>query len=373
MTKKLILLLLLLSLSIVSNGCKPFFIRENKPKTLEEKSNDITIKENDTPRDTVKEYVNLTPGDISSISPKGDELLVLTSDDSRDEKKSSNNEDLNSIEIYNLLKEEDRKIVTSTGNKLLSTFDPKKEGIYYLETKDESSYQLFWVDLTGEKKIKISPSDSNLNSNYFVTPNNEIYYGTTDGKIYRTNKEGLLSSISLGSDYNIKQVYYSDQSNSIIFSAIKDKGLNLYLYDKNKEEYTKLAQNIVGSFDVSPEEDKVLYVSTIKDSNKRNILFIKLKEKQKIHLFQGSPKKAVFSPKGEEIAYIDKTDTNNDLHNIWIMNLKSKEKRQVVSNIKTTNKIFWHPKKPKLLFSSFHSENNKIEFMVHSLDFKNLK
>lgn len=359
----------LILLAFISIGCTPFFISDSKPKTIQDDGN-ILVEQKEISLNKIKGFKNITQGVIWDICSRGKNIVLLR-EDIIDPDTETEGEMTNNLALYNLKEEKIQSITSSSINLFLSRFDADEEGIYYLENKSESIFQLYWFDIPNNKKVKISSTDHQVNPNFYVKSNNEVYYGTKDGKIIRANRSNILTTIDVGSEYYIQQVYCYEDEDLVIFSAFRDGDLNLYSVTPKGKNFTKLLSKINGSFNVSEREDKILYTTPIPDSNKTTLWLFELDKKEAVKLLEGYPQKAVFSPKGDKIAYLDKPDSNTDLHNIWILNMKDQEKEQVASNLKITSEIIWHPRDNKLFFSAYETKDNQLHSTVYSLDFEN--
>ncbi len=369
MSKIFLKISFLIILAFISIGCTPFFISDSKPKTIQEDGN-ILLEQKEISMNKIKGFNNITQGVISDICYRGKNIVILR-EGNLDPDTQTEGEMTNNLALYNLKEEKIQNITSSSVNLFLSRFDADEEGIYYLENKSEAIFQLYWYDISNNKKIRISSTDHQVNPNFYVKSNNEVYYGTKDGKIIRANRSNILTTIDVGSEYYIQQVYYYEDEDLVLFSAFKDGELNLYSVTQRGKNFTKLISNINGSFNVSKREDKILYTTPIPDSNKSTLWLFELDKKENTKLLEGYPQRAVFSPKGDKIAYLDKPDSNTDLRNIWILKIKNQEKEQIASNLKITSEIFWHPRENKLFFSAYETKDNELHSIIYSLDFEN--
>lgn len=369
---KIIKIFIVASLTLFTLGCTSLFMNQEIPKTVKESPQTLKEQKNSTNTDKIKDFKTLTQGVISDISSAGN-TIALISQDSTEGDLPSQEEKKNNLFLYNLKDEEIQFILSTKANIKSGKFDARKRGLYYLENEDESDFQLYWIDNTGSKKIRISPSEHFISSNFYLMPNDDIYYGTKDGKIVQANKDHLnyiISTINLGPNYNIQQIYYYKKKDLIVFSAYKNDRLNLYTLNLKLKKLDILISNIDGDFKFSKNEEKLLYVTTIPDSNKQTLWMMNLKNKNTLKIVEGFPKKPTFSPQANEIVYLDKTDPNSDLQNIWIYDLENKKNKQIASNLKIASDIYWNPKGEELLFSTYDTIENQIESTVHLLNYK---
>jgi len=369
LTKFVLKVTLLVAFSITSLGCSPLFISENKPKTIQENVHPFNIELNNSPLSNIKGFENITQGVISDISDNGQSILLFRQD-AQDESANLDIDSFNSISFYNLKDHTIKHIISPQVNVELGNFDENENGVFYLENSSESNFHLYWIDDSGGKKLRISSSDHQVNPNYHVLPNNEVYYGTKDGKIIHANKDRILSTIDLGSKYNIQQVYYYRNESLVLFTANRDGNLNLYSIKPNGEDLTLILPNVIGHFKVSPREDKMTYLTPVNDSNKRKLWLFDLEKMENNNLMEGYPNLQIFSPKGDKIAYLDKTESSSDLYNIWVLDLESNERKQVASNLKLISELFWHPRENCLYFSTYERTNSEIQAMLYSLNFE---
>lgn len=351
-------------------GCTSLFINEDQPKTVQEKPNTLMKEEDNGSLTKIKGFKNITPGVITDISANGDNIILLKREDTDADIPSEDNVAYN-IFLYSLKNEEIQSILSSKTNISSGKFDTKEKGFYYMENKDESLYRLFWIDPNEDKKTSISSSDHLLNPNFHITSNNTIYYGTKDGKIVHADKEQILFTIEMDPSYDIQQIYYNEKKDLILFSAYKDKDdvLNLYSINSKREKLTLLTPNILRDFKVSKDEEKVLYLSAIPDSNKSNLCILELKSGENTKIAEGFIQKPSFSPQGDRIAYLEKVDSNSDFQHLWIYDFKKNQTKKVASNIKVSSEIYWHPKKDQLLFSVYDTIENQLTSNIYSLDF----
>ncbi len=363
-------LILLIVLALFCIGCSNLFVKNNKPKTIQENNNLQNDKEISS-LNNVKGFRNITQGVIGDICASGENIILLREDDLDPETHEKEKTITYNLSLYNLKDEKIHNITSSPINLLFNKFDATEEGIYYLENKEESLFQLYWFNINDNKKARISSPDHQVSPSFYVKSNNEVYYGTKDGKIIKANKRNILRIIDIGSEYYIHQIYFSESRDLILFSAFKDESLGLYLMNSKGEDFKELLSNISGSFDISKGEDKILYTTPIPDSNKSILWLLELDGNDKgTKLLEGYPQRAVFSPKEDGIAYLDRSDSNTDLLSIWIISIKDLEKNQVASNLKITSGLFWHPWENKLFFSTYESRDNKLQSHVYSLDFE---
>ena len=358
-------------LAFVFIGCSHFFISDNKPKTIQENPNQTLQEQKETQSvNKIKGFNNITQGVIKDLCSKGDNIIVLRRNNMEIDPQTEN-EMANNLVFYNL-KEEQIQNITSSSLKLpLAQFDIDEEGVYYLENKEESIFQLYWFDISNNKKVKISSADHQVTPNFYVSSTNKIYYGTKDGKIIQANKNNILVTIDIGSEYSIQQVSYYEDKNLLLISALEDEVLNLYSLDPKNQNLTKIIENIHGYFNISNKKNKILYSTSIPDSNKTTLCLYDLEDRKNIELLEGYPQKSIFSPRENIIAYLDRSSSNSDLQNIWILNLKTNKKEQIASNLKITSELFWHPRENKLFFSVCETKDNQLQSSVYSLDFKN--
>lgn len=370
MSKIFLKISFLILIAFIAIGCSPFFISDSKPKTIQEDGDILQAQKETNSPNKIKEFNRITRGVIWDICSKGNNIVLL-----REENKNLDTqiegEITNNLALYNLKKEEIQSITSSSINLFLSQFDADEEGIYYLENKEESIFQLFWFDISNNTKIKISSTDHQVNPNFHVMPNNEVYFGTKDGKIIRANRNHILSTLDVGSEYYIQQIYYYEDQDLIIFSAFKDGNLNLYSIHPKGKDFTKIIPKINGSFNVSEKEDKIIYTTPIPDSNRTALWIFELDKKENIKLLEGYPQRGVISPRGDKIAYLDRPDSNTDLQNIWILDLENHEGQQVASNLKITSEIFWHPRNSQLYFSIYETRDDQLYSSIYSLNFEN--
>ncbi|MCR1899161.1 hypothetical protein NSA47_09210 [Irregularibacter muris] len=366
MWKRLPIILLVMVLPLLFSGCKYLFLREEQPKTLEEKNNNEQDK---TSLMKIKDFVDITQGIVSDVSPHGNEIIALKPQDDASVSSPTDNTSINNLFIYDMRRKEEKTILASQTSKSLGRFDPTGKGIYYLESKDQSSYQLFWVDDEGNKKIKISSSEHEVNPRFYITSENNVFYGTKDGKIVKANKLGVLYSINIGEEYSIEQIYYSEEKDLVIFSAFKNDVLSMYSVQPDGKNPTLFIENILGSFDISRDGTQLIYMTPIPDSNKRNLWLLTLDSTEESKLIEGYPQSASFSPNGKKVLYTDKTDVNSDRQNIWILNLHNLESKQIASNLRIISRILWHPSNERILFSSYQLKDSQVQFFIHSLEF----
>lgn len=362
-----------MTLTLFSLGCTSLFINQEKPKTVKEKSDTPIEQKNnkDTDTDKIQDFKTLTSGIISDISSSGDTIALVIQDD-QNKDSLSQQENKNTLSLYYLKNQKIRPILSSRSNIKSSKFDAQETGLYYLENIDASDSQLYWIDDTGHKKIKISSSDHFISSNFYLTPNNDVYYGTKDGKIIQANKDYpnyIISTINLGTNYNIQQIYYSKKKKIIVFSAYKNEQLNLYTLDPKTKKINLVISKIAPDFSFSKNEDNLLYTTVISDSNKRILWLMNLRNKNSVKIVEGFPHKAIFSSQENQIIYLDKTDPNNDLQNIWVYDLEKKKKKQIASNLKIASDIYWNPKGEGLLFSTYDTTENQLHSRVYLLKY----
>ncbi len=361
--------MLIIVLALFCIGCSNFFVKDNKPKTIQD--NSVQNNKEMSSLSDVKDFKSITQGIIGDISSQGENIVLLREDDIDIDSQEKEEDTTYNLSLYNLKEEKIYNIISSPINLFLNRLDATEEGVYFLENKEESLFQLYWFSINDNKKVRISSTEHQVNPSFYVKSNNEVYYGTKDGKIIRANERNILRIIDIGSDYNIFQIYFFENRDLILFSAYKDQVLSLYSMNSRGEDFKEVLSNINGSFNVSKKEDKVLYTAPITDSNKSILWLFELDEEDKdIKLLEGYPQRAVFSPKGDRIAYLDKPDSNSDLLNIWVLYLENQEKKQIGSNLKITSELFWHPKENRLFFSAYESRDNKLQSQVYSLDFE---
>lgn len=379
MSKIIKIFIIVINLTLFTLGCTSLFMNEKipqtpkeAPKVLEESPNTSTKQKSSTSNDKIKDFKTLTQGVISDIS-SSENTIALISQDSAEDELPSQEEKKNNLSLYNLKDDEIQPILSTKANIKSGKFDTEEKGLYYLENEDESDFQLYWINNTGSKKIKISPSEHFISSNFYLMPNNDVYYGTKDGKIVQANKDHLnyiISTLNLGPNYNIQQIYYYKKKDLIVFSAYKNDQLNLYTLNLKSKKIDILISNIDGNFKFSKNEEKLLYVTTIPDSNKQTLWMMNLKNKKALKIMKGFPKRPTFSPQVNEIFYLDKTDPNSDLQNIWIYDLENKKSKQIAANLKIASDLYWNPKGGELLFSTYDTIENQIESTVNLLDYK---
>lgn len=368
MTRLILKVTLVVALAMVSLGCTSLFIAENKPKTVKEKSNPQSVEMDNISINNIKEFENVTQGIISDISSNGNKIILLKQDAQNEN--STNIGEFNTISTYDLKNQSITHILSPKVKITMGRFDKDEKGVFYLENTSESIFHLYWIDHSGEKKLRVSSKDHQVNPNYYILPNDEVYYGTKDGKIIHANKNRILSTIDVGTEYYIQQIYFYRDDKLILFSANKNGDLNLYSIKPNGEDLTLIIPKILGNFDVTKKEDKLTYLTPITDSNKKTLWLFDLEKLENKNLLEGYPSMQSFSPKGNKVAYIDKSESNSDLHNIWVLDLKTNENIQVASNLKLNSQIFWHPRQNRLYFSTYERLDNGIEATLHSLNFE---
>lgn len=350
-------------------GCTSPFVGESQPKTLQEKPNTLIQEQDNSSLNKIEGFKSITPGIITDISSNGDNIILLKQNDIDADDTSSEDSIVYNMFSYNLKNEEIQSIVSSKSNIISSKLDTKEEGFYYIENKSESLYGLFWIDTNGDKKISISPSEHLLNPNFHITPNNTIYYGTKDGKIVHTDKDQILFTIEMDPSYDIQQIYYNKKKDLIFLSAYKDDALNLYSINSKAEELTLLIPNIVGDFKISNDGKKVLYTSTMPDSNKRILCILELESGEITKIVEGYIQEPSFSPQGDQIAYLERVDSNSDMQNLWVYNFETAKPKKLASNLKASSKIYWHPRENKLFFSIYDTIEGQLTSNIYSLNF----
>ena len=196
--------MLIIVLALFCIGCSNFFVKDNKPKTIQD--NSVQNNKEMSSLSDVKDFKSITQGIIGDISSQGENIVLLREDDIDIDSQEKEEDTTYNLSLYNLKEEKIYNIISSPINLFLNRLDATEEGVYFLENKEESLFNYIGLVLMTIKSSYFFYRTSSKPS-FYVKSNNEVYYGTKDGKIIRAN-ENILRIIDIGSDYNIFQIYF---------------------------------------------------------------------------------------------------------------------------------------------------------------------
>ena len=276
------------------------------------------------------------------------------------------------------------------GKSELSWSDNKRKTTYhYVNNQGNSSYQ--YIGEAGASDIKFSPDGEFLSFKRSVDKNQQIFLMHTAGgeAIKLTDHKSSVGAYQWTADgsgiFYIASTPRSKEDEKEHKKGndhiIIDEGPNgqrggqwnnLFVFDIKSKKSTKLTktEQRIGSFDVSPEGNRILY--TARTENRRNqgnlseIFMLNLQDSSVVQLTDNKAPESrpLWAPDGKSFAYSAADDKVWELRNskIWVMDPTTKSHKVVSENFigSIRSRYFWTPDSKTVIFSGLEGAFTNI-------------
>jgi hypothetical protein len=371
------------------------FIKENEPVIH---NNEIAMAEDDyviTSDNQLNVSINsinsaLTAGIVWDIARDGSTLLVSSAIDEMMLKTNESVKDpVLNMSLYNFETNQKNPLGLSNKNQSYGFIDYKNKGYVYLENTEPdptqlAKFRLLWSDLEGSTTKSISAADEHVSRGYTMVNDDLLIYGNQRGEIHLVNRSSTLTNPNGSSrTYQtndrlmIVRIDLWEEENMAVFGAFDSdtNAYNLYLASLTKQNPEPvLIQENIFFFELSRDEDKILY-STASERETQRLVLYDLKNASHKVIKNGYLGLFAFSKLGDKIVYSERTDSTTSSQNLWIMDTQSGKTTQMASNLNIFgNRMVFHPYQTTIYFTVFEIRNEKeanqrIHYNVYSIDY----
>jgi dipeptidyl aminopeptidase/acylaminoacyl peptidase len=228
-------------------------------------------------------------------------------------------------------------------------FSPKGEFLSFKRTVDKKQ-QIFYMRTAGGEAIKLTDHKSSIGGYQWSPDGSRIFFISSTPLSKEDEKEHKK-----GTDHVIIDEGPNGQN--------EGKWNNLFVFDIEAKNITRLtkAEQRIGSFDISPEGNRILYTS--RTENRRNqgnlseIFMMSLQDSSVVQLTDNKAPESrpLWAPDGLSFAYSAADDKVWDLKNgkIWVMDVDTKNHKVVSEKFigSIRSRYFWTPDGKAIIFS----------------------
>lgn len=236
-------------------------------------------------------------------------------------------------------------------------FSPDGKYLSFLRPVDGNE-QIFWMSISGGEAVKLTNHKNGIVS----------YKWSADAsKIFFTADEALSDEEQKEHDKGDDAFYVREGPNG------REEGSwrNLWVFDVSSMKETRLTNEelVVGDFDVSPDDTRVVFTAMRQDLENyfylSELYLVDTLERQVVRLTKNNAPEGdvLWSPDGKTIAYHAPSDQDYDLTHgfLWVMNPATGEKRKLQGqNQGGLSGLTWEPDSKSLLFNESRRTNSNL-------------